>query len=79
MEIFKLVVSNVENLVSVTTSEPMTFFNISSPGDLRRRFAKFIANISQRHNEYMSLSMLYCLKHVLDVFFFLNCRHWLFT
>ena len=55
---FKLVVSYLENFVSVTTSEPMTFFNISSPGDLRRRFAKFIANISQRHNDYVSLSML---------------------
>ena len=61
MEIFKLVVSYSESLVSITTSEPMTFFNISSSGDLRRRFAKFIANISQRH-EYVSLSMLYCLK-----------------
>ena len=62
MDIFKVLVSYLEDLVSVTTSEPMTFFNISSPGDLRRRFAKFIANISQRHNEYVSLSMLYCLK-----------------
>ena len=35
---------------------------IRSPWDLRRRFVKFIANISQRHNEYVSLSMLYCLK-----------------
>ena len=50
MEIFKLVVSCLENLVSITTSEPMMFFNISSPGDLRRRFAKFITNISQRHH-----------------------------
>ena len=53
MEIFKLA-SYLENLVSVTTLETMTFFNISSPGDLRRRFAKFTANISQRHNEYVS-------------------------
>ena len=62
MEIFKLVFYYWENLVSVTSSEPMAFFIISSPGDLRRRFAKFIANISQRHNEYVLLSMLYCLK-----------------
>ena len=62
MEIFKLVVSYLENLVSVTTSELMSCFDISSLGDLRRRFAKFIANISQRHNEYVSLGMLYCLK-----------------
>ena len=40
----------------------MTFFIISRPGDLRRRFPKFIANISQRHDEYVSLIMLYCLK-----------------
>ena len=53
------------NPVSVTTSKPMTILNISSPGDLRRRFAKFFANISQRHNEYVSLSMLYYLKYVL--------------
>ena len=33
MEIFKLVVSYLEYFVIVTTSEPMTFFNISSPGD----------------------------------------------
>ena len=65
MEILKLLVCYLENLVSVTTSEHMTFFNIFSPGDLRRRFANFIANSSQRHNEYVSLSMLYCLKHVL--------------
>ena len=65
MEIFKLVTSYLENLVSVTTSEPVAFFNISSPVDLRRRFAKFIANISQRHNDYVSLGMLYGLKHVL--------------
>ena len=38
---------------------------VTSPGDLRHRFAKFIANISRRHNQYVSLSMLYCLKHVL--------------
>ena len=56
MDIFILVVSYLENLISVTTSEPMTFFNISSPGDLRRRFAKFIANILLKHNE---LGMLY--------------------
>ena len=56
------VVSYLENLVTVATSEPMTFFNISNPGNLRHRFAKFIANISQRHNGYVSLSMLYCLK-----------------
>ena len=62
MEIFKLIVSYLENPVSVVTSEPMTFFNISSSGDLRHRFAKFIANISQKHNEYVSLSMLYCLE-----------------
>ena len=60
MDISKLVVSYLENLFSVTTSEP--FSNISNPGDLRRRFAKFIVNISQRHNEYVSLRMLYCLK-----------------
>ena len=65
MEIFKLVVSYLENFVSVTTSEPMTFFNISSLGDLGRCFAKFIVNILQRHNGYVLLSMLYCLKHVL--------------
>ena len=47
MEIFKLVLSYVENVVSVATSERMTVSNISSPGDLRRRLAKFIANISQ--------------------------------
>ena len=58
MDILELVVSYLENLVSVTTSEPMTFFNIPSPGDLRRRFENFIANISQRRNEYVSLSML---------------------
>ena len=62
MEMFKLVVFSLENLVSVTTSDPRTFFNIANPGGLRRRFAKFIANISQRHNEYMSLGMPYCLK-----------------
>ena len=62
MNIFKLVVSYLENLVSVTTSEPMTFFSLSSQGDLRRRFAKFIANISQRQNGYVLLSMLYCFK-----------------
>ena len=39
MDIFILVVSYLENFISVTTSEPMTFFNISSPGDLRRHFA----------------------------------------
>ena len=79
MGIFKLAVSYLENLVSFKISEPMTV-NISSPGDLRRRFAKFIANISQRHDEYMSLSMLHCLKNMFyinDVY--LNCRHWLFT
>ena len=54
MEYFKLV-------VSVMTSELMTFFNISSLGDLHRRFEKFIENISQRHNESVSLSMVYCL------------------
>ena len=32
----------------------MPFFNISSPGDLRPRFAKFIAKISQMNNEYVS-------------------------
>ena len=52
MEIFKLVISYLENLVSITTSEPMTFVNISSPGDLRRRLANIIANISQRHKAY---------------------------
>ena len=62
MDRFKLEVSNLEHFVSVTTSEPVTFFNISNPGDLRRLYAKFIANISQRHNEYVSLCMLYCLK-----------------
>ena len=62
MEIFKLAVSYLENPVSVTISEPMTFFNISNTGDLRRDFAKFIANISQMHDEYVSLSMLYCLR-----------------
>ena len=65
MEILKLVVSYLDNIVSVTTSETMTFFNISSQGDLRRRFAKFIANISKRHNECVSISRLYCSKHVL--------------
>ena len=58
MDIFKLAFSCLEHFVSFTTSEPMTFFNISSPGDLRRRFTKFIANISQMHNGYMSLSMV---------------------
>ena len=62
MEIFKLVVSYSENLVSVTTSEPMTFFNISSPRDLGRRFAKFVVNIWQRHNEYVPLGILCGLK-----------------
>ena len=62
MEIFKLVVSYSENLVSVTTSEPMTFFNISCPGDLCRRFAKFIVNISQRHNVYVPLGIWCGLK-----------------
>ena len=33
MDIFKLVVSYLENLVSVTTSEPMMY--ISNPGDLQ--------------------------------------------
>ena len=42
MDILKLVVSFLENLVSITTSEPMTFFNISSPGDLRRLLEKRI-------------------------------------
>ena len=46
-------------LVSVTTSVPI---NISSPGDLRRHFAKFIANILQGHIDYVSLGMLLCLK-----------------
>ena len=59
MDIFILVVSYLENLISVTTSEPMTFFNICRPVDLRRRFAKFIANILQKHNE---LGVLYFLK-----------------
>ena len=36
MDIFKLVVSYLENLVSVTTSEPMTFFSISGILDLAR-------------------------------------------
>ena len=40
MEIFKLIVSYLEKLVSSTTSECMMFYNISSPGDLRRPFAK---------------------------------------
>ena len=62
MEIFKLVISYLENPVSITTSEPIALFNISSPGDLHRRSAKFIAHISQRHNEYVSLSMWYPLK-----------------
>ena len=79
MEIFKLVVSYLEGLVSVKTSEPMTLFNISSTGDLHQRFAKFIVNISQRHNEYVSWSMLYYLKHVFMNDVFLNCGHWLFT
>ena len=38
-----------------------TFFNISSQGEFRR-FAKFIANISQKHREHVSLGMLYGLK-----------------
>ena len=49
MDIFKLIISHSENRVSITTSEPMTFVNISSPRDLRRRLANVIANISQRH------------------------------
>ena len=43
-------------------SELVTFFNISSQGEFRRRLAKFIANISQRHREHVSLGMLYGLK-----------------
>ena len=53
MEIFELVVKSYLEILVFVTSEPMTFFNISSQGNLRRRFAKFIANISQMHNEYM--------------------------
>ena len=70
MEIFKLVVSYSENLVSITTSEPMTFFNISSPGDLGRRFAKFIVNIWQRHNEYVPLDIFIYLFFIF-LFFYL--------
>ena len=36
--------------------------DVSSPGKLCRHFAKFIANISQRHCEHVSLGMLYGLK-----------------
>ena len=49
-------------LYLVTTSELMTFFNISGPGEFCRRFAKFIVNISQRHREHVSIGMLYGLK-----------------
>ena len=62
MEIFQLAVFYLEKLVSVATSQPMTFFNIFSPGDLRRRLTKFVTNISQRYDEYVSMCMLYCLK-----------------
>ena len=74
MEILKLIVSYLENFVSVTTSEPMTFFNIFSPGNLRRHFTEFIENISQSHNGYVTVSMykyvyivkyIYCLQHIL--------------
>ena len=50
----------------------MTSFNIASPGDLHRRLAKYIANISQWHNEYVSLSMLLWLKTC----FTRNCHEW---
>ena len=52
----------MELLISVTTSELVTLFNISSPGELRRRFANFIANISQMHIGYVSLCVSYGLK-----------------
>ena len=61
MGILKLIFSYLELPVSVTTSEPVTFFNIVSPGD----WAKFTENISQRHNEYVSLGILFGLKYVL--------------
>ena len=57
MGILKLIFSYLELPVSVTTSEPVTFFNIVSPGDC----AKFTENISQRHNEYVSLGLKYVL------------------
>ena len=59
---FKLVVSYFGILVSLTTSKLVMFFNISSQGECRRRFTKFIANISQRYREHVSLGMLYGLK-----------------
>ena len=48
-------------LPGIVTSEPNVLQH-SSPGDLCRRFAKFIENISQRHNKYVSLGMLCGLK-----------------
>ena len=71
MDIFELVVSYFG-----TTGlhyELVTFFNISSQGEFRRRFTKFVANISQRHSEHVSLGMLGMFNGM-----FLNCNHWLF-
>ena len=62
MEIFKLISFLFRKLCLRYIRTHGRFFNISSPGDLRRRFAKFVAKISQRHNEYESLSMFCCLK-----------------
>ena len=62
MEILKWWFPILEPLVSLTTSELVTFFNISSQGEFRCRFAKFIAYTWQRHHEHGSLGMLYGLK-----------------
>ena len=56
--IFELVVSYFGTPGLRYEIRTLTLFKISSRGALRRRFAKLIANISQRHDEHVSLGML---------------------
>ena len=52
----KVVVPILEYLVSIMTSDPITFFNIFIPGDLCHWF-DFTVNTSQKHNKFVSLGM----------------------
>ena len=45
-------------------------FLIHSPGDLRHPFTKFIANVSQKYNAFVSFKNMFYTGDV-----FLNCRH----